>query len=124
MTDIRADSDQLHHSSKGYQDVADRIGRIYQVLSAKLETEGACWGNDPAGQALGNKYVPSALSILTQMDTTNQGVQSMVDGICSWAKNYMGAASASTADAHQLGAQLQSGYRGSGVDTAVTSAGL
>jgi len=49
MTDIQANADQLHHSSKGYQDVSDRIGRIYQVLSAKLEAEGATVQIKPAG---------------------------------------------------------------------------
>jgi len=110
-----------------------RLGPVLYQLPARLErdlprlerfTSTSCWGDDPAGQTLGRKYVPAAMSILTQMDSTNQGVQSMVDGICSWAKNYMGAASASTANAHQLDAQMPSTYRGSGIDTAVTSAGL
>jgi hypothetical protein len=124
MTDVRADAAQLHHGSKGYQDVADRVAAIYRVLSTKLETEGACWGNDAAGQTFAKKYVPSALSVLSQMDSTNQGVQSMVDGICSWAKNYLDTMAADTADAHALGSAVSGAYQGSGIDTAVRSAGL
>lgn len=124
MNDVQADAARLHHGSKGYQDVADRVAAIYRVLSTKLETEGACWGNDPAGQTFAQKYVPSALSVLSQMDNTNQGVQSMVDGICSWAKNYVDAIGAGTTDAHRLGSQLTGGYHGAAVDTALGSAGL
>lgn len=114
MNDVTADADQLHTSSGQYQTVADRVWSIYQTLTARLDAEGACWGNDGSGQVFGKKYVPSAMTVLQQMDNTNQGIQSMVDGICSWAKNYMDAGSAATADAQQLANQAAGGPGGPG----------
>jgi hypothetical protein len=46
-----------------------------------------------------------ALDALQQMDSTQQGLQSMVDGICSWAKNYVSADDLAKADATQVAGQ-------------------
>jgi uncharacterized protein YukE len=121
MNDITAKADQLHGTSGQYQTVADQVSKIYQTLTAKLDAEGACWGNDTSGATFGKKYVPSALSVLSQMDNTNQGVQSMVDGICSWAKNYTNANASATADANQISSGAPTDNY-SGVDSAVTRA--
>jgi hypothetical protein len=120
VTNISARADQLHGTSGQYQDVADQVAKIYQTLTARLEAEGACWGNDEPGRTFGGKYVPSALAVLSQMDNTNQGIQSMVDGICSWAKNYLDATSADASSAQQLSAPPSNSY---GIDTAVSHAG-
>lgn len=109
MSDVTANADQLHTTSGQYQTVADRVSGIYQTLTSRLDAEGACWGNDSSGQVFGKKYVPAAMTVLEQMDNTNQGIQSMVDGICSWAKNYVDAGAAATADAQQLANQAAGG---------------
>ena len=114
MSDITVKADQLHSSSGQYQTVADRVSGIYQTLTSRLDAEGACWGNDSSGQVFGKKYVSSAMTVLQQMDNTNQGIQSMVDGICSWAKNYVDANAATTADAQQLANQASGGPGGPG----------
>jgi hypothetical protein len=36
------------------------------------------------------------------MSNTNDGVQSMVDGICTWAKNYMNSSQSSNEDASSV----------------------
>jgi hypothetical protein len=102
VTDITARPDQLHGTSGQYQTLADQVAQVYRVLTALLEAEGACWGNDESGFAFGTKYVPAALSTLSQMDDTHQGIQSMIDGICSWAKNYVDATGAAKSGAHQI----------------------
>lgn len=79
----------LHAAAPRYDAVARGTRRIYDTLTRALEAEGACWGNDDAGRTFGRKYVPAALPALRQMSDTNQGIQSMVDGVCGWAKNYI-----------------------------------
>jgi hypothetical protein len=44
----------------------------------------------------------------------------MVDGICSWAKNYLDATSADASSAQQLSVPPSNSY---GIDTAVSHAG-
>jgi hypothetical protein len=119
VNDITAQADQLHGTSGRYQSVADQVASIYQRLVGALDAEGACWGMDQSGKAFGDKYVNSALAVLQQMDDTNQGVQSMVDGICTWAKNYLDAGASATSDANQLSQPTP--Y--SGIDTGVRAAG-
>jgi hypothetical protein len=120
VSDITAQTDQLHNSSGRYQDVSDQVAQIYKQLTARLEAEGSCWGNDESGTVFGNKYIPAALSVLSQMDNTNQGIQSMVDGICSWAKNYVDATSAAASNAKQITAPP---FNAGGVSTGVHYSG-
>ena len=98
-----AQSTDLRSTAPQYQAVAGQVAQVYQTLVTALDNEGACWGSDAQGQAFGNKYCPAAVSLLQQMGNTNQGLQSMVDGICSWAKNYMEADQAVAQSASQLG---------------------
>jgi len=90
MTDgFTAQTGDLRSTAPRYGAVTDRVATIYQTLVNALEAEGACWGNDDSGRAWGSKYAPAALAALQQMSGTQQGLQSMVDGICSWARNFV-----------------------------------
>jgi uncharacterized protein YukE len=89
MTGFTAQTTNLGDTAPQYDSVAQQVQSVYTTLVNALETEGACWGNDTQGQSFGAKYCPPALSLLQQMGNTNQGLQSMVDGICAWAKNYV-----------------------------------
>jgi uncharacterized protein YukE len=89
MTGFTAQTTNLGDTAPQYDSVAQQVQRVYTTLVNALETEGACWGGDAQGQQFGAKYCGPALSLLQQMGNTNQGLQSMVDGICSWAKNYV-----------------------------------
>ena len=83
-----AQTGDLGGQAPQYQSVANQVQLIYQTLSTALDSYGACWGNDDAGQTFARKYVGPALSALSQMDSADQGLQSMADGVSSWAKNY------------------------------------
>jgi hypothetical protein len=93
----------LQSTAPQYSSIADLVQGIYNNLLAVLDAEGACWGNDASGQAFGIKYCPSAISVLEQFDNTNMGVQSMVDSICTWAKNYVNVNQGDLNSASQLG---------------------
>jgi len=92
----------LRHTAPQYDLVAQQVRQIYTALAQALDAEGACWGNDDQGQSFGAKYCPPAVAALQQMSNTNQGVQSMVDSICTWAKNYVNADEASQSSAGQI----------------------
>jgi len=104
VTGYTVDPEGLASSGPQYGVVADQVQALYDTLTAKLAAEGACWGNDEAGNAFAAKYVGPAVSALQQMDTTNQGLQSMVDGVGGWAQNYVNADQSAQQDAAtQLG---------------------
>lgn len=89
MSGYTAQTSSLQYTAPRYGDVSDQVTKIYQTLVDRLEAEGACWGSDTQGQNFGQKYCGPALSALQQMSNTNQGLESMVDGICTWARNYV-----------------------------------
>lgn len=89
MTGYTAQTTDLGSAAPQYDSVAAQVRQVYQALVNALENDGACWGGDAQGQQFGAKYCGPALSLLQQMGNTNEGLQSMVDGICSWAKNYV-----------------------------------
>lgn len=109
MTGYTADTDALHGNAPKYDAVAQKVHDIYTALSEALAAEGACWGNDDAGRAFASKYVEPALTALQQMSGTKQGLDSLVDGICSWAKNYVSADDLAAASAKQLAADASTG---------------
>ena len=92
----------LQSTAPQYDWVAQQVQQVYTTLTQALDAEGACWGNDDQGQTFGAKYCPPAVAALQQMSNTNQGVQSMVDSICAWAKNYVSADQAAQSSAAQI----------------------
>jgi hypothetical protein len=105
MTDTgyTAQTSHLGSTAPQYDFVAQQVKQVYATLVTSLENEGACWGSDEQGQTFGAKYCGPAVSLLDQMSYTNQGIQSMVDSICVWAKNYMNADKAVADSASKLG---------------------
>ncbi|MGH3273660.1 MAG: hypothetical protein ACRDNZ_04960 [Streptosporangiaceae bacterium] len=91
MTGWAADPVGLAANAGPYGVHADQVQSIYATLSAALEAEGACWGDDDAGKTFAGKYVTNALNTLIAMSQNGSSMESMVDGIYSWAKNYMSA---------------------------------
>jgi uncharacterized protein YukE len=123
---VSAAPEQLQDAAKGYGVSAEKVQQVYKTLVTALEAQGACWGDDDAGRQFGAKYCPPALSLLQQMSNTNQGIASMVDGICSWAKGYLNADEASKANASQITSPGTSTYRPpnyTGIDAAANSGG-
>jgi len=92
----------LQSTAPQYDWVAQQVQVVDSTLTQALDAEGACWGSDEAGQSFGAKYCPPAVAALRQMSNTSQGVQSMVDSICTWAKNYVSADQAAQASAAQI----------------------
>lgn len=93
----------LQSAAPQYDWVAQQVAQVYTTLTQVLDDEGACWGNDDSGQTFGAKYCQSALPAIQQMSNTNQGLQSMVDSICTWAKNYVSADQEAQSSASQIG---------------------
>jgi len=92
----------LRSTAPQYDGVAQQLRVIYGTLTQALDAEGACWGSDDQGQSFGAKYCPPAVAGLQQMSDANQGVQSMVDSICTWAKNYVSADEEAQSSAAQI----------------------
>jgi uncharacterized protein YukE len=106
MTGYTTNTNDLQSTAPQYDSVAQQVKQIYTRLTNALDVEGACWGSDQQGMDFGKKYVGAALPALQQMSQTNDGLQSMVDGICNWAKNYVSADDAAQQSASQLGTDL------------------
>lgn len=104
MTGYTTNYQALRATAPQYDDVARQVGEIYRTLVDALEAQGACWGADGQGRAFGQKYVTAALPALQQMSDTHEGLRSMVDGVCSWAKNYVTADDLAKLSAQQLSA--------------------
>ena len=68
--------------------VADLVRAVQTTLLAKLDAEGACWGNDEAGAQIAKTYVAPAMKALEQMDAVDGGVSAMADATASWARSY------------------------------------
>ncbi|GIH18849.1 hypothetical protein [Rugosimonospora africana] len=102
MSGFTTNTNDLQSTAPQYDSVADQVRQIYTTLTDALNVEGACWGSDDAGKTFGGKYVSAALPALQQLSATNDGLQSMVDGICSWAKNYLNADDAAQQSASQI----------------------
>jgi hypothetical protein len=102
VTGFTADPQGLHATAPLYGHTADQVAQIYRTLTDVLDLEGACWGSDEAGTAFGQKYVAAALPALSQLSQTNEGLQSMVDGVATWAKNYLRADDAAQHSAAQI----------------------
>lgn len=122
---ITAQTTDLKSAAPKYDVVSQQVAQIYQTLVHALDAEGACWGNDAQGATFGGKYCPPAVSAIQQMGNTKQGVQSMVDGICSWAKNYMNADQSASAGTSQIdpGTSTYSPPNYTGIDAAANSGG-
>jgi uncharacterized protein YukE len=102
MTGYNTNTGDLQSTAPQYDAVAQQVQQVYTTLTNALEGEGACWGSDDQGKNFGQKYTSAALPALQQMSQTNEGLQSMVDGICSWAKNYIKADDAARQSASQI----------------------
>jgi hypothetical protein len=89
MSGFQAQPDRLQGNAPQYQDVSAQVAQIYATLTQKLDAEGACWGNDYAGRQFGVQYCPAAVTVISSMDATQQGLDSIVSGICSWAKKFV-----------------------------------
>jgi hypothetical protein len=78
----------LQSNGSQYSGVADEVRTIHERLLARLNKEGACWGNDENGATIAKSYVPVAMKALQQMNDVDGGVQSMAEATATWAKNY------------------------------------
>lgn len=89
MSGFTVDPSGLDSTAPRWGDQAAQVQNLFDTLTGKLNAEGDCWGNDQAGHSFASKYVPAALAALQYMDAVNQGLQSMVDGVATWARNYV-----------------------------------
>lgn len=89
MSGITVDPSGLSANADLYGSHADAVAAIHLTLATKLDAEGACWGNDEAGNAFAAKYVGPALAALRMMITTQRGLESMVGGVYQWSQSYV-----------------------------------
>ncbi len=102
MTGFTTDPGGLADSAPGYEALKDDLLIIYNRLTDALNVEGDCWGSDDPGRAFASKYVINALNAIEHMHHTTKGLQSLVDGICTWAKNYVTADDLAKLDASRI----------------------
>ena len=91
MTGFTAQPNPLYGSGQQYQAVHDELASIYDRLTRALDAAGQFWGSDQIGQPFARDYCPKAVSQLQQMGATGDGLQSVIDGVATWAKNYVDA---------------------------------
>ena len=94
MTGFAVQADPLYANGQQYDLVHSELASIYVRLTQALDAAGQFWGGDDSGQAFARSYCPAAVSQLRQMGATGEGLQSLIAGVCSWAKNYVDADSA------------------------------
>ena len=89
MSGVTVDPSGLSANAALYGVHADAVAAIHNTLAQKLDAEGEPWGNDEAGSTFAAHYVEPALTALRMMITTQQGLESMVDGVYQWARSYV-----------------------------------
>ena len=89
MTGFAIDPSALESNAPVYNAYASELADINQTLTSKLHAEGACWGNDDAGTAFEAKYLPPAITALSQLLNAGDGMQSTAAGLLTWYENLM-----------------------------------
>ena len=81
-------TDSLAGRAPGYDEVRARVQTLRATLVARLDAEGACWGDDDAGHTFAGKYIPPATSALDQLSAVAQGLDTVVTGVYRWATQF------------------------------------
>ena len=89
MSGFDAQPYDLNAAAPQYGDVSAKVSEIYTKLTQALDAEGACWGDDYAGRQFGTQYCPGAVTAVSSLDATNQGLESIVGGVCKWAQKFV-----------------------------------
>jgi uncharacterized protein YukE len=91
VTGFAVQPDPLYTNGQQYDLVHSELGSIYSRLTQTLDAAGQFWGGDDSGRAFARSYCPAAVAQVRQMGATSEGLQSLIAGVCSWAKNYVDA---------------------------------
>lgn len=74
----------LRSASPGFSGAADALQSARDSLSGVLQAEGACWGDDEAGQSFAQQYKPAAQQALEAFDALTEAlhaVREQLDGM-------------------------------------------
>ncbi len=74
MTGFEVDSTALRSASPKFSTTGDKLADAWEALRSVMDAEGACWGNDEAGQKFAQGYSPAA-------DTARAAFPGMASGI-------------------------------------------
>jgi hypothetical protein len=71
---LRADPVALRTAEPAFDTMASAIAGLLGRLTTALAAEGACWGEDEAGSAFQQGYLPSAISVFEALPPLRDGI--------------------------------------------------
>ncbi|WP_243789327.1 WXG100 family type VII secretion target [Saccharopolyspora gloriosae] len=72
----RMDPDQVRSGAAKFDVAADQLDDAHQELERQLQAQGACWGEDEAGQGFAKDYMPTA-------DLMNESMKALTETLRS-----------------------------------------
>ncbi|WP_427924628.1 WXG100 family type VII secretion target [Streptomyces sp. cg40] len=90
MTDgtFSVDTEQLEQAAPQMQELAGRIRSIATKLEGRLESLGACWGDDESGRQFLEQYAEPKQQLSAGITGAGNVLDSTVDGIRTMAKGF------------------------------------
>lgn len=84
---MRADAAALRRAEPSLETLASGVAGLLTRLTAALDVEGACWGDDEVGAAFEQGYLPAAISVLGALPRLRDGFAGTGAAILSVADN-------------------------------------
>jgi uncharacterized protein YukE len=84
---LRVDLPGLRAAQPRVEAVASDIATTLTILTARLDREGACWGNDDTGQRFAAAYLPAAATLRQAFADLHDGVASIAQSLSTVASN-------------------------------------
>ncbi|MFE2422675.1 WXG100 family type VII secretion target [Streptomyces hokutonensis] len=90
MTDgtFSVDTEQLEQAAPQMQELAGRIRSIATKLDGRLESLGACWGDDESGRQFLEQYAEPKRQLSAGITGAGNVLDSTVEGIRTMAKGF------------------------------------
>ena len=107
---VWVDTERLVRAVPGLTELSHDVAGVYSDLIAELNGLGRCWGDDATGQAFERQYIAPRDELLMGMrdtrdviDSTGQGILTMVKGYTATEEGNTVAVHGVTADPHSPG---------------------
>jgi hypothetical protein len=78
---MAVDVDRLRDSGPAFDAVASDVGGVLRQLSAALDAEGTCWGEDALGMTFGAQYGPVARVVRTGFAELDNGIADIASAV-------------------------------------------
>ncbi|MEU5095069.1 WXG100 family type VII secretion target [Streptomyces sp. NPDC020996] len=82
------DTERLEQAAPQMQELAARIRSIATKLDGRLESLGACWGDDESGRQFREQYAEPKRQLSAGITAAGAVLDSTVDGIRTMAKGF------------------------------------